>query len=133
MESPTKTKPESAPKWYKHGGVFFGNLMVHYTASLIYAAFAIAPIFGIATDIIQFKDLKSPFVLVWALLVVLAHPVWSWLETRSFESWVRMRDQETRKIERHYYGLMLNHAKTFWTAMLAVYSFAGIWSLLTEP
>ncbi len=124
---------ETKPTWYNSGQPIFGNFKIHIIASAIYFASAVAPLIGIACGSIQLNTLKSPFAVGWAFFVLLAYPAWSWIETWKFERWVRQFKKSQRDIERHYYNVMLSHAKAFWTAMLAAYSFAGIWGLLMKP
>jgi hypothetical protein len=56
----------------------------------------------------------------------LGYPLWVWLETRSFERWVRDKPVAQRAIERAYFKLMADSAKNFWTALLAIYSVGGL-------
>ena len=125
-----------APEWYNREDGIFGNLPVHYIASVLYALIALVP----AVLYLKYGDgLKSwPSVkqlgLVWALIVSVAYPTWSWLEVRAFERWLREegKDEATCKRERDYFKLMNDCARSFWTAVLAIYTLAGIWGLVLK-
>ena len=70
---------------------------------------------------------NSRHVLLWALVSSLGVPLWVWLETMQFEAWVRtLADERQRAVERSYFKLMSDSAKTFWSALLAIYSVGGL-------
>jgi hypothetical protein len=68
------------------------------------------------------ENRRSPFVFGFSLVVVLAYPVWSWCESLVFERWVRrIPDEGKAERERAYFKLMMDHATTFWAALVAGY------------
>lgn len=131
--------PEPKPEWYSQGGGFFGNKYTHNIASTIYALVALAPAlwfvfcgelpetYGICMCLIKFAAFG------WALFVSVGYPIWSWLETREFEEWVRsLQDEGARERERAYYSLMREHSKSFWAGFLAIYTIAGLWGVVLK-
>ncbi|MBI3425925.1 MAG: hypothetical protein HY011_23595 [Acidobacteria bacterium] len=130
----------TAPQWYNRTDGIFGNLPIHYIASVIYASIALAPaalylLFGseLGTGLKNLWWAKL-LGLIWALIVSVALPTWSWLEARAFERWLidKEFDLDTCKIERDYFKLMNDSAKNFWAGVLAIYTLAGIWGLVLK-
>ena len=117
--------PEAAPKWYREGPGFFGNLKVSRVAGAIYGVVALAPLGAWALGFEGVSKLQPQHALIWAVFVAMGWPVWAWLETMSFERWVRSRPTAERPIERSYFKQMNDCAKSFWAAVVFVYAVAA--------
>ena len=120
------------PEWYNKSSGFFGNMKVHYFASLSYATISLTPLLLYIIGYNPLNWMPTRLGFFWALTITLGYPVWSWCETIEFEKWARTLTAEKRESERFYYGLMRNHAKGFWTSLLAIYSIAGLWNLVLK-
>lgn len=110
-----KQDQEPEPQWYGKGRskAFFGNWSVHFVAASIYVAFVLAPLFHWAITDASPDWLESPLGFLWAAIASMAFPTWIWLETRTFEAWVRRQPTEARLRERAYFKLMSDIGEAF--------------------
>jgi hypothetical protein len=115
---------EPEPAWYSGRERFFGNLLVHRAAGVIYGLVVLLPLVS-WVFIGRPQTMPRSVALGWAMVVALGWPGWSWLETIAFEKWVRTVDVSRRATERAYFKLMTDAAKAFWTAVILVYATAA--------
>lgn len=126
------TDVELDPLWYKQKMGILGKPLVRITGSITYILGMIAPLLlFIIEGSNSSKWLADHRILVmlWATFAALAYPSYAWIETITFEAWVRKQSAERRSIERAYFKLNTDLAKNFWTAMAAIYTVAGIFTL----
>ena len=130
MSAENEPEQEPEPAFYRRGGPsFFGNLYWHLGAAAVYIILALLPVIAISCG----HNLRSlafhPFTIWWAVATSVAYPLWSWGEFRAFESWVRAKPPADRRRERAYFASVTTITRTFWTAVLATYTIAGVWSI----
>lgn len=128
--------------WYQRGIGFWGNLYWQWTASAAYLLLAYTPLVVYALNGFDPPDAKnfaqSCLGIMWALVVSVGYPLWSWGEIRAFERWAtseaakRQLSKDELDRERAYFKLMMDSAKNFWSAVLAIYTIAGLWTLATR-
>lgn len=123
------TEIEPSPTWYKRKGWRFGGMKLHVSVSILYLGVALFPLmqylYGGYKVPTWTKDFPT-LVLAWAAFVALAYPLWAWQEAGVFERWVRTLPEAQRKAERSYFSMHAGLAKNFWSAVLAIYTVAGL-------
>lgn len=121
--------PEPVPTWYERQNWGFGDIRLHVIASGLYLIVALAPLVSYVYCEYSLPSLAKEcptLLLLWTGFVALGYPIWSWCESSAFERWVRAKSEAERKAERAYFTLHAGLAKNFWTAVLAIYTVAGL-------
>jgi hypothetical protein len=112
--------PEPEPRWYEEGEWVLG-LKPKYSDRLAGGIYGVLVVGLLASAGALGLDLSKAERIILGIPIALAHPAWSWFETRALEKWIRTKTKAQRDAERAYFKLMTEHARLFWAALLTVY------------
>ena len=120
---------EPKPTWYAHEKRKMLGIPIHFLAGASYVLVALAPLLLYAlfeAKAAEWAAAHPVASLIWAVVVALGYQTWAWFEARLFEPWVRTCPAEQRPIERAYFKLNSDLAKSFCAGVVAIYTVVAL-------
>jgi hypothetical protein len=121
--------------WFPPTRRFFGSLWYHLLASAIYLGVVLFPLqqyLANAFKMPKWLEAHPMWLLWWGLFACVSHPVWVWLEHRSFEKWCKHKPAEEQQELRTLFETNVRLAESFWKSLITVYAAATVFGL-TKP